>query len=265
MKEQMNGIKDGVEIDLQKLLLNYLRRWWLIAVCAVVAALGTYYVTVNYITPTYQANIMLYVNNTKSGTELEDENRLSSSNISASKQLVKTYVNIISSDRVLEKVIEEGNFSYSPAQLRSCMTAEQVDETVIFRVQVTHTDPVFAAEVANTIADVAPGEIEEIIEGSSAKVIDRAKVPTSQYSPSYRKNTMVGAVIGAAAAVIYLTLRYLLDVRIKDSEDVEMLFTLPILGQIPVFASADSRKKGYGYDKKGYGYQKKPTAAEEET
>lgn len=264
MKEQTNGVKEGVEVDLQKLFLAYLRKWWIIAICGVLAALVSYYVTANHITPTYQANIMLYVNNTKGPSEVEGENVLSNANIAASKHLVTTYVNIITSDRVLEKVIEEGGLDYSPAQIRACMTAEQVDETVIFRVYITHPDPIFAAQVANSIADIAPGEIEEIVEGSSAKIIDRAKVPVSRYSPSYRKNTMVGGVIGIAVALVYLTLMYLLDVRIKAAEDLEMMFTLPILGQIPVFATSDNRKKGYGY---GYGkknaYQKQPEATEE--
>lgn len=265
MKEQTNGIREGVEVDLQKLFLAYLRRWWVIVICGVLAALASYYVTANHITPTYQANIMLYVNNTKSSGEVNDENRLSSANIAASKHLVTTYVNIVSSDRVLEKVIQESGLDYSPDQIRGCMTAEQVDETVIFRVYITHPDPIFAAEVANSIADIAPGEIEEIVEGSSAKVIDRAKVPVSRHSPSYRKNTMVGGVVGGLIALAYLTLMYLLDVRIKLSEDLEMMFTLPILGQIPVFVTADNRKKGYGYgySRKGGYQQKQPEVREE--
>lgn len=248
MREQTNGIKDGVEIDLQKLLLAYLRKWWLIVLCGVVAALGTLYVTVNHITPLYRAGVTVYVNSVRSDQVIE---YMSSSNLSAAKQLVNTYVNIIGSDSVLEKVAQEADLPYTTAQIYNMMTAEQVDETEIFRVYITHEDPQVAAEVANAIANVAPAEIEEIVEGSSTKIIDYAKVPTSRYSPSYQKNTVLGGVIGVVIAVLYVTLRYLLDVRIKDSEDLEMLFSLPILGQIPVFTSGEPRKAGYGYDTRG--------------
>lgn len=245
MREQMNGIKDGVEIDLQKLLLAYLRKWWLIVLCGVIAAVGTYYITANHITPLYRAGVTVYVNNTRAGEVVE---YVSGSNLSASKQLVNTYVNIIGSDLVLEKVVEEGNLDYTAGQIRSMMTTAQVDDTEIFEVYITHADPAVAAQVANTIADVAPAEIEEIVEGSSTKIIDYAKVPTKRFSPSYQKNTLLGAVVGIVVAVLYITLRYLLDVRIKDSEDIEMLFELPILGQIPEFVGNEPRKKGYGYD-----------------
>lgn len=257
MREQMNGIKDGVEIDLQKLLLAYLRKWWLIALCGIVAALGTLYVTANHITPMYRAGVTVYVNNVRSDQVIE---YMSSSNLSASKALVNTYVNIIGSDTVLEKVAEEADLPYTSSQIYGMMTAEQVDDTEIFRVYITHKDPEVAAEVANAIANVAPAEIEEFVEGSSTKIIDYAKVPTARYSPSYRKNTLLGGVIGVVVAVLYVTLRYLLDVRIKDSEDLEMLYSLPVLGQIPVFTSGEVRKTGYGYDTQS----SRGTAGEEE-
>lgn len=249
MREQTNPIKDGVEIDLQKLLLAYLRRWWVIALCGLIAALGTWYVTANHITPMYRASVTIYVNNARGDQNVE---YMSSSNLSASKQLVNTYVNIIDSDTVLGKVVEEADLPYSSTNIRTMMTAEQVDDTEIFRVYITHEDPKVAALVANAIADVAPGEIEDIIEGSSTKIIDYAKVPTARYSPSYRKNTVLGGVIGVVVAVLYITLVYLLDVRIKDSEDLEMLVDGPILGQIPDFGTSDVKKKGYGYASRAF-------------
>ena len=245
MREQTNPIRDGVEIDLQKLLLAYLRRWWLVVLCGLVAALGTLYVTANHITPMYRAGVMVYVNNSRSDQVIE---YMSSSNLTASKQLVNTYTKIISSDTVLSKVVVDCNLPYSVDQVRGMMTTAQVDDTELFQVFITHEDPEVAAQVANAIAEVAPAEIEEFVEGSSTKIIDYAKIPTSRYSPSYRKNTVLGGVIGVVAAVLYITLRYLLDVRIKDSEDMEMLFDIPILGQIPDFGTSEVKKKGYGYD-----------------
>ena len=244
-EQQMNSVKDGVEIDLQKLLLAYLRNWWIIVLCGLVAALGTLYVTANHITPMYRAGVTVYVNNIRSDQVVE---YLSSSNLTASKQLVNTYVNIIGSDSVLEKVVQEADLPYSASHVRSMMTTAQVGDTEIFKVYITHADPKVAAQVANAIADVAPGEIEEIVVGSSTKIIDYAKVPKTQHTPSNRKNTLLGGVIGVVVAVLYVTLRYLLDVRIKDTEDLENLYAIPILCQIPHINTADTRKNGYGYD-----------------
>ena len=246
MKEQINGIKEGVEIDLQKLLLAYLRQAWLIVLCGVIAALGTFYVTANHITPLYRTSVTIYVNNTKSNDVVE---YVDGSSLSTSARLVATYVNIIRSDTVLTKVVEKSGLDFTAEEIRGMMTTSQLGNTEMFQVFITYADPVTAAEVANAIAEVAPGEIGNFVEGSSTKIIDYAKIPTTRHSPNYRKNTLLGGIVGIAAAVLYITLRYLLDVRLKDSEDLEMIFDIPVLGQIPSFASADAKKKsGYGYE-----------------
>ena len=257
MREQNNGIREGVEIDLQKLLLAYLHKWWLILLCGAVAAGLALYVTAVHITPMYRAGVTIYVNNTRAGEAVD---YISSSNLATSQKLVNTYVNIIESDSVLSKVVESSKLAYTPAEIRTMMSTAQVDDTEIFQVFITNPDPNTAAEVVNAIADAAPAEIENIVEGSSTKIIDYAKVPTTRYSPSYSRNTMLGGVVGVVLAVLYLTLRYLLDVRIKDSEDLEMLFDIPVLGQIPTFSGGEMKN---GYEKKnGYGYE---SAAERKT
>lgn len=245
MNEAVNGIKEGVEIDLQKLLLTYLRKWWLLALCGLIGAGIALYISLYHITPLYQASVTVYVNNTRAGEQVE---YVTSSNLATSQRLVNTYVNIIRSDTVLTRVAEESGLNYTPAMIRSMMTTAQVDDTEIFDVYITHPDPQTAAEVANAIAQVAPAEIEEFVEGSSTKIIDYAKVPTSYYSPNHRKNVLLGTVVGIVLAVLYVALRYLLDVRIKDTEDLEILFDIPVLGQIPVFNSSEIKNSGYGYE-----------------
>ena len=246
----MNETRNGMEIDLQKLLLAYLQRWWMIVATVLVGAVVAWIVSANMITPMYRASITVYVNSVKSDQEI---NSISSSSLSTAQKLVETYVNMIESNTVLEKVAASTNKNISAAHIRSIMSAEQVDSTEIFKVYITHQDPQFAADIANAIAKVAPGEIEEFVEGSSAKIIDSAKVPVTPSSPNVSRNTVLGALVGAVIAVLYITIRFLLDVRIKDEEDLNSLFDLPVLGQIPSFDDVSSKRRGYGYANK-YGY-----------
>lgn len=233
MKENMNDNRDMVEIDLWKLMGMYFSRWKLIAVTTIVAAVAALAYTILLVTPLYRAGVMIYVNNIESNQKVE---YISAANLATSQQLVNTYKNIISSDTVLEEVAQNLDMDYTARDVRAMMTTAQVEETEIFQVFITHPDPVVAAEIANTIAEVAPGRIAEFVEGSSTKIIDYAKVPESRYSPSYRKNVLVGAMLGLVAALGYLTLGYLLDVRIRDDEDITEYFDQPLLGQIPAFA-----------------------------
>lgn len=242
MREEMNAPQEaGREIDIQEMIFNYLHHWWVIAVCAIAFFAMALAYTNLFITPQYRASVKVYVNNSVSTSSVE---AIASADLSVSQRLVKTYVNIIRSDTVLQKVSEEKNLPYAAAQLRGMITASQVDNTEIFDVYVTHPDPKMAAEIANAIADVAPGEIAGFVEGSSTKIIDYAKVPTAPFTPNYVNNALIGLAIGAVLAVVYLTIRYLLDVRILDAEDLENMFEYPVLGQVPDIAQADSRTRG---------------------
>lgn len=238
-----NKIKDEIEIDLQKLFVAYLGRWWLILLCGVLVSAVSLGLTKFAITPMYRTNVMIYVNNSRAGEKVDV---ISGSNLSASQQLVNTYVNIIKSDTVLSKVIEIGELDYTTEDIRDMMTTTQVDDTEIFEVHITHESPEVAAHIANVVADVAPGEIEEFVEGSSTKIIDYAKVPERRYSPSYTRNTVLGGMAGCVLALAYITLRFLMDVRIKDEDDLNQLFDYPILGQVPAFDKIESGRNGYG-------------------
>lgn len=239
MREEINSRQEvESEIDLQELLFSYLHHWWVIVLCAL-AFVGMALAYTNlFVTPLYRASVTIYVNNSINSAGAE---YIASSDLSVSQKLVNTYVNIIKSDTVLQKVNDEKGLPYSASRLRAMITASQVDETEIFDVYVTNPDPEMAAAVANAIAEVAPDEIANFVEGSSTKIIDYAKIPNAPYSPNYTKNALVGFLIGFVVAVAYLTIRYLLDVHINDAEDLERMFEYPVLGQIPDIAQVRSK------------------------
>ena len=233
--------KDVVEIDLWKLLSVYLKKWWLILLCGFLVAGVAFFATKSFITPLYRAHVTIYVNNAKSNQAVD---YITGSNLQAAQQLVNTYVNIIKSDTVLEEVIQKGGLkdSYTPETLRKIMSASQIEDTEMFKVSVTCPDSKMAAHIANTIADVAPDMISDFVEGSSTKIIDRAKVPQHRDSPSYTKNTVLGGLLGVILAGIVVTLQYLFDSRISNEEDLKQLFDLPVLGRIPAFEQTASKK-----------------------
>ena len=242
MREEINNRQETEsEIDLQEMLFSFLHHWWVIVLCTVAFVGMTLAYTNIFITPLYRTNVTIYVNNSINTSDTE---HIASSDLSVSQKLVNTYVNIIKSNTVLQKVVEEGELPYTTTALRKMISAQQVDDTELFDVYVTNADAVMAAHIANTIADVAPREIANFVEGSSTKIIDYATVPGAPYTPSYSRNALIGFLIGAVLAVAYLTIRYLLDVHINDAEDLDRMFEYPVLGQIPDISQVRSRTRG---------------------
>ena len=249
-----NENREGFEIDVQKLLLAYLSRWWILVFCAVLAAAAAAYITINHITPMYKASVTIYVNNADRDQKV---NYITSSNLETAQRLVSTYIYIIESDTVLEKVADAAKLGMSAAQLRSCLTADQKGETELFTVSITHEDPQMAARIANAVAEVAPGEIENFVEGSSTKIVDYAKIPDRPASPDLAKNVILGMIVGFLLALIYVTVLFLIDVRIKDEEDLNAIFDIPVLGQIPAFRPEGSKGRGSYESKNAYASKEK--------
>lgn len=241
-------MQDFTEIDLMPLLTALLKKLWLLVLCAVLLGGAAFLYTRYCVTPMYRASVSVYVNNISSKVDPDRVEYVSGSNLATAKQLVTTYVNIIRSDRVLTKVVEQSGLDVSVGSVRGMMTASSRDDTEMFDIYVSSPDPEQAAQVANAIADVAPDQIAAIVEGSSTKIIDYATVPTSPYSPNYQRNVLMGAVVGAVLAAAYVVLRTLLDKRVKSEDDLERLTELPVLGVIPDFSDAHSKGSGNKYD-----------------
>lgn len=252
MEPRNDADRFEVEIDLVRLLFTFLHRWQIFALCALIATSVAIVFSLFYLTPMYKASITLYVNNSTKDRDSIDY--VSSGDVSTSRNLVSTYITISKSERVMGEVSKALDGNISVPYLMSVVSAEQENKTELFRVTVTTADPERSALIANTIADVFPDVLAGIVEGSSAKVIDYAKVPKSKSSPNNTRNAMIGFLIGVVVAATIVTVEYLADVRIKEEDDLKMVCDYPTLGYIPdfnVIARGSVSGKGYGY---GYGY-----------
>ncbi len=242
--------KNMKDINLSELLSALLRKAWLIVVCAVLLGVLTYAYTAKFITPMYRSRITLYVNNT---VILENSNSLgiSAADLATSQRLVATYINILKSDRVLtpvaEQVSKQVGVGISPSYIRAYMSAASLEETEMFEVVISNANPYLAEQIANAIADVAPAEIAEIVEGSSTRIIDRAKPASAPYTPNRTRNTTIGMIGGALIAAVFVILQTLMDVRVKGEEDLAMISNAPVLGLIPDLAMEVKGQYGYQY------------------
>lgn len=238
------------EIDLRRLGGALLKRIWVIILCTAIMAAAVYVYTENMVTKQYKATVSIYVTNRSADSQ---NGYISSSDLATSQRLVVTYVNVLKSDYVLDKVAEKVSRKGLTAEvLRGMISAESPDETEVLYISVTHSDKALAKEVANAIVDVAPERIEAMVEGSTAKPLDKAK-KAEQCAPNVTNNTLIGGVIGGLVAVVGICLSVLLDVRIKDEEDLARICDAPVLGNIPDFNSQVKAAHAYTSIENGKG------------
>lgn len=223
---------EEIAIDLRQLLQALWQKLWLIVLATLIFAGAAFAATYYFITPLYTATAKLYVNNSaiSIGSARVD---ISSADISASQSLVDTYIVILETRTTLEQVIAQANLDYSDVQLAEMITAEAVNGTEVFQIDVESPNPDEAKRIANTIAEVLPDKITEIVDGSSARVVDYAVTPTMTSSPNYQLHTLIGALLGMIVSCVFVMLQMLLNEIIQSQEDLTQRYDLPILTVIP--------------------------------
>ena len=227
-------------IDIFHITRTLIKRAWLIAVCGLLAAAIGFFVATIAVAPTYSSYIKMYVKNSSYATS----ESISSAEISAAKSLVKTYGEILNSRTTLEKVIEKADVEYTWKKLSSMITYASVNNTETMQIAVTSTNPYEASKIANAIAEVLPVRVEEIVDGSSMKLIDSAVPNLAKVGPNVARYTVVGLAIGIAIATAALVVLALLDNRIHDEEYVIRTYNYPILGKIPDLQDVRGKASG---------------------
>ena len=229
---------EEIEIDLTRLFGAVLNRLWLVVLvsvlCAVTVFLGAFFL----IAPEYQSTATFYASN----QGLLTQNSPSPGDISASRELVQTYIVILDTRETLLEVIDHAGVDRTERELRKMIEAEAVDGTEIFQVVVTGTDPQEAERIADAIAHVLPKRISAIVEGASVKVVDGAVAASRPSSPGYFKCAALGFVLGFAASVAVIVLRELLDTSIRAQEDIAQVCSYPVLAAIPDVDASEAYK-----------------------
>ncbi len=251
--EEKNVERSGeITIDLQRIFSALMNKVWVIGIVAVLCAALTLVGTIFLVEPKYQSSVMFYVNNNSLSLGDVSIGSITSADISASRGLVKSYIVILNTRETINDVIDYAGVKYSYGTVKGMISAAAVDSTEIFRVVVTHTEPVEAERIASAIAYILPKRIDSIINGTTAKIVDSAIVPSSPSSPNYTTNTLIGFLIGALTVCVVVILRELFDVVIRKEEDVlRTAEGRPILATVP---NMDKPAKSGYYKYRRYSY-----------
>lgn len=220
------------------------RNWILVLALTVVGGAGAFGWSLLQ-TPTYEANTQLYVSvrsDSSGASELVQ-------GTSFARQAVVSFVDVVDSAAVLDRVINDLNLDVNAQKLAQSVQATSPTDSVIISINVTNTDPEQAAAIANSIgtnfADVVVNRLEKP-EGDAVSLvrvetIEPALVPTSPSSPRIPLNVVLGVVLGLALGLGIALLRSVLDTRIHSLHDIEAATAAPVLGGIALDPDAKRR------------------------
>ena len=253
MDEKEKYQSDEIEIDIGRVFRAIMARAFRVIVVSVLCAAIAFGYTFHLVTPMYQSSAMFYVNN-NSFSVGDAALSITSGDLVTSRGLVDSYIVILKTRETLNEVIDYAGVDLSYGQVSGMISASAVNETEIFRVTVTNPDPQEAEKIANAIAYILPKRISNIIDGTSAKIVDSAVIPAGPSSPSYTKNTLVGFLVGFLLSAGLIALKQIFDTTVRTEEDIEQVCPHPVLSLVPDMQAGSRKKSRYYY---GYGEKKK--------
>ena len=234
MKEQIKD--DEIEIDLMELFHVLLKNAWALILCLVLGAAVAFGGTKLFITPQYEATSMIYI--------LSKSTSISSYlDVQLGQQLTVDFETLATTRTVVENVINELELDTTYEQLIDDITVENPSGTQILKIKVKNPDPVLAKDISNAMSEATANRIAEVMMTDKPTIADVAVTPDHPVSPSTKRNTAIGGLLGMLAAAAYVVIRALMDDTIVDKDDVTKYLGLTTLAAIPLNQDETSGKR----------------------
>lgn len=227
--------KGATEIDLYEIWAIIKKHAILILSACILCGLISFAVS-NFILPKkYEATTKIIVVK----NENESANSLTFTDLQATQKLAATYRQIILSEAISDKVIDNLNlknqYGISTAEYNKIVSVSTENSTEVLAISVDTIDPELSAKIANEIVNVFVSNISDIYGVQNVSVLNKAKVPENFSSPNVKKNTLIGVCIGLLLSLIIIVIRTLVDSKVKTEEEIKEIFDMPIIANIPDF------------------------------
>jgi capsular polysaccharide biosynthesis protein len=241
LKQNQNDGKGNDEIDLMELFFEILDHWKMVLLSAILVAAMAFLYSKYFITPLYESTSQLYVlSKSTSITSLAD--------IQMGSNLTNDYMVVVNGRPIIDRVIDNLGLDETYDTLVGKITLNNPTDSRILEITVKDPDPQRAKLIADEMAEVSSAFISEKMDQDPPSIIQYGYADGDKVSPSIRKNTMLGALVGAFLAIAFVVVIFLLNDTIMDQEDVEKKIGINLLGTVPLEQQDDKdrkkRKKG---------------------
>ena len=224
MKDQ-----NTLEIDVFQLFRALWKRKLVILLVAIITSSVAFAYSTFIIKHEFTSTTRIYVVNRNQG----EKSGLTNQDLQAGSYLVKDYREIILSQDVLEKVVSDLKLDLTPKGLANKIKVTVPVDTRIVSISVNDRVPEEASRIANSLREVAAQKIISITRVSDVTTLEEARPAISPSSPNIRRNTVIGAGLGASLVIVVVLLIELFDDRVKRPEDIEDVMEISLLGVIP--------------------------------
>lgn len=216
------------KVSIQQLWMGIRRRIVFIALTTLIFA-GFAFVYSAYISPSrYEARTTFILGKTKLSSYVETQTIF----MDISKNLGNSYVVILNSIPIRERVINNLHLNMLPEDLSKLIKIRLIEGTDIIEVVVTDTKPDRAANIANEMIDVFRKTIEDKIPYNDIQVLEYGIAPYRPISPNILLNVLLASIVGLLLGLIVATFLEIKTMTIYSANELANNIAYPVLGYL---------------------------------
>lgn len=219
-----------MEFTLAQVIKLLCKRMLWIVLITLFAVTGTFAVNKYLISESYTASVQLYVN-----TQDDQAQKIDLNELNYAQKVVNTYINFLKTKVFYNMLIEETRLPYTVDMLKDCIRITVVSNTEIFQVSVTTGSAKDSFELAEAVQNLAPDFIKSIRNTTEISVVDPVVMPQQPSGPHVFLNTAIGGLIGFVLSIMLVFVWELIDVNVKDEEELKQRYNKPVIGNIPSY------------------------------
>jgi len=204
------------------------RRWKMIVSITIISTIFSVFISFYIILPKYEASTKVFI-----GKENSKDAKYSDNDVNMYQKLLKTYVEIITTNNLVEKAIDKRGLDITSEEVLKGLTVAPRTDTQILEIKYISEDKVLAKDVVDSITNEFIESSTELIPNGDVKIIEKVKIPKSPISPNKKMNIAITFLLGL---MISVGLSFLLDAMnntLKTKEELEKILNLPVIGTIP--------------------------------
>lgn len=229
--ESKKEYEDGISLDTALMYLKKLiDKWWIIAISAVACALLGFIVATATYVQNYSSQVMFIASNKSQAITVAGQ---TSSDLNASVSLAESFKYVFTTTQLSSTVAKSCGYKITPEDIKEFVSVNSIEETAIIYLTVTTTDPKVSYAIAEAYVQNYSSAIETAFPNTSLTVIDPPLVAEKPNNDNSKLiYTILGFLVGAAAACLTIIAVVIFKDTIKNSEDITSKLGMKLLGVI---------------------------------
>ncbi|MGL5964525.1 MAG: polysaccharide biosynthesis tyrosine autokinase, partial [Fusobacteriaceae bacterium] len=144
-----------------------------------------------------------------------------------------TLLEIAKSKSITMRVVEKYGLQISPGAIARGINIAPVRGTEFIKLSYTGTEPGMTAAITNEVANEFINRVEEILNRSNLKVLEKAEVPWAPAPVKKAKILLAAIFLGSALGMALSVAVELFNRKLRRSEEIENILDSKVIGVVP--------------------------------